>query len=231
MPRLDAYSGHPQSENYNQESMQTPMGGVGHQNVPRTYADTRTSLSGSQYGSMPHTDGYAGGPHIENYVNDFAQKPLGGSIHPVVHTIQPGFVQPTMPSASQTGFVHPSMATAPSFVHPNTYAANNGRSEETSSYYQSQEGVNPNMVTYPSSSTPVSTKYGSFSEHTNGPERIASAPLPASNVEPYKPPLDKIAEAQKAAKFAVSALSFDDIPTAISYLQRSIELLTRPSLA
>jgi vacuolar protein sorting-associated protein VTA1 len=33
------------------------------------------------------------------------------------------------------------------------------------------------------------------------------------------------------SRFAVSALAFDDIPTAISYLQKALELLTSPSAA
>jgi vacuolar protein sorting-associated protein VTA1 len=35
-----------------------------------------------------------------------------------------------------------------------------------------------------------------------------------------------VAEAQKFAKFAVSALGFEDVPTAIDNLQRALALLT-----
>ena len=234
MPLSDAYSGPSHSESYNHDYLQTSTGGFVHPNVPTTYVDTPTSLSGSQYGSVPHSDAYGGQPHNEMYINDYAQNPMGGSVHPNMHSVQTGFVHPNIPP-TQTGFAHPNMATTQtSFARPNmptTHVGSSGGLEEASTYYQSQEGPSPSIVTYPSSLTPVNARYGSFNEHTNGLERMASAPLPTSKAEHYQPPPDKIAEAQKAAKFAVSALSFDDIPTAISYLQRSIELLTRPSLA
>jgi vacuolar protein sorting-associated protein VTA1 len=47
----------------------------------------------------------------------------------------------------------------------------------------------------------------------------------------YEPTPAQIAEAHKISRFAVSALAFDDIPTAISYLQKALELLTSPSAA
>ncbi|CAN6479081.1 unnamed protein product [Victoria cruziana] len=45
----------------------------------------------------------------------------------------------------------------------------------------------------------------------------------------YQPPPEKIAEAHKAARFAVGALAFDDVPVAVDFLRRSLELLTNPS--
>lgn len=45
----------------------------------------------------------------------------------------------------------------------------------------------------------------------------------------YQPPPDKIAEAHKAARFAVSALAFDDVQTGLEFLKKSLELLTVPS--
>lgn len=41
--------------------------------------------------------------------------------------------------------------------------------------------------------------------------------------------MEKIAEAHKAARFAVGALAFDDVAVAVDYLRRSLELLTNPS--
>lgn len=45
----------------------------------------------------------------------------------------------------------------------------------------------------------------------------------------YQPPPEKIAEAHKAARFAVGALAFDDVSIAVDYLRKSLELLTNPS--
>eukprot|EP00249_Psilotum_nudum_P011782 c23379_g1_i1 orf=811-1509(+) len=66
---------------------------------------------------------------------------------------------------------------------------------------------------------------------TSAPASDVSAGIPvkAINNSSYQPPPEKIAEAHKVSRFAVSALAFDDVPTAISYLKRSLELLTNPS--
>ncbi|XP_043690052.1 protein HOMOLOG OF MAMMALIAN LYST-INTERACTING PROTEIN 5-like isoform X2 [Telopea speciosissima] len=45
----------------------------------------------------------------------------------------------------------------------------------------------------------------------------------------YQPPPEKVAEAHKAARFAVGALAFDDVPVAVEFLRKSLELLTKPS--
>ncbi|KAK4439753.1 protein OF MAMMALIAN LYST-INTERACTING PROTEIN 5 [Sesamum alatum] len=45
----------------------------------------------------------------------------------------------------------------------------------------------------------------------------------------YQPPPEKIAEAHKAARFAVGALAFDDVSVAVDFLKKSLELLTNPS--
>ncbi|GIL58850.1 hypothetical protein Vafri_13815 [Volvox africanus] len=44
----------------------------------------------------------------------------------------------------------------------------------------------------------------------------------------YKPPLQVITDAQKQAKYAVSALSFEDIHTAVKHLSEALRLLTSP---
>ncbi|KAF3454025.1 hypothetical protein FNV43_RR04470 [Rhamnella rubrinervis] len=45
----------------------------------------------------------------------------------------------------------------------------------------------------------------------------------------YQPSPEKIAEAHKAARFAVGALAFDDVSVAVDFLRKSLELLTNPS--
>ncbi|MCO5552388.1 hypothetical protein L7F22_005899 [Adiantum nelumboides] len=124
-------------------------------------------------------------------------------------------------------------ATASGHVYPSvqgSYSGSNGVSE--AAYYQSQpRGPYPNAVSFPSSA-PFSADYGSFaSTSTNDPAglgRTTSDPLSNTKISTYHPPPDKITEAQKAAKFAVSALAFDDVPTAVSYLKQALELLTTP---
>ncbi|KAG2439993.1 hypothetical protein HXX76_004110 [Chlamydomonas incerta] len=62
------------------------------------------------------------------------------------------------------------------------------------------------------------------------PAPAPPAPAPAAatySLPPgYKPPLTVITEAQKAAKYAVSALSFEDVHTAVRYLNDALRLLT-----
>lgn len=44
----------------------------------------------------------------------------------------------------------------------------------------------------------------------------------------HKPDLMAITEAQKLAKFAASSLSFEDVKTAVDYLNEALRLLTEP---
>lgn len=56
--------------------------------------------------------------------------------------------------------------------------------------------------------------------------------LPAQTQGPaasYQPPLQAITEAQKYSKYAASSLGFEDIPTALKYLQQAMDLLQEPS--
>ncbi|CAN4103975.1 unnamed protein product [Withania somnifera] len=97
------------------------------------------------------------------------------------------------------------------------------------SYYQ---GADASYSTLPASSTvnyPSSTQYGSNDRNETASE-AAAAPVKTYLYDSnYQPPPDKIAEAHKAARFAVGALAFDDVSIAVDYLKKSLELLTNPS--
>ncbi|CAM0914106.1 unnamed protein product [Alopecurus aequalis] len=59
----------------------------------------------------------------------------------------------------------------------------------------------------------------------------AAAASPASQYiydSSYQPAVEKIAEAHKAARFAVGALAFDDVSIAVEHLKRALDLLTNP---
>nr|XP_024391523.1 protein HOMOLOG OF MAMMALIAN LYST-INTERACTING PROTEIN 5-like [Physcomitrium patens] len=64
-----------------------------------------------------------------------------------------------------------------------------------------------------------------------GPDSSTGYSLNGNYNSDFKPSAGAVAEAHKASRFAVSALAFDDIPTAISYLTKSLELLTSPSVS
>eukprot|EP01026_Neomeris_dumetosa_P049244 TRINITY_DN427_c2_g1_i8.p1 TRINITY_DN427_c2_g1~~TRINITY_DN427_c2_g1_i8.p1 ORF type:complete len:422 (-),score=52.85 TRINITY_DN427_c2_g1_i8:366-1631(-) len=61
---------------------------------------------------------------------------------------------------------------------------------------------------------------------TQQPSTTPTIPQPTPG---YQPPLKVIVEAQKKAKSAASALSFDDVPTAVKHLTDALKLLTQPS--
>ncbi|KAK9089788.1 hypothetical protein Scep_028870 [Stephania cephalantha] len=82
----------------------------------------------------------------------------------------------------------------------------------------------PSVSNYPS--TTQYSPNGRSSPHTEPARSPAQAFHYDSN---YQPPPDKIAEAHKAARFAVGALAFDDVAVAVDFLKKSLELLTNPS--
>lgn len=76
---------------------------------------------------------------------------------------------------------------------------------------------------------PSNTQY-SLSDRNGTASETASAPVKTYEYDSnYQPPPEKIAEAHKAARFAVGALAFDDVAIAVDYLKKSLELLTNPS--
>jgi vacuolar protein sorting-associated protein VTA1 len=111
------------------------------------------------------------------------------------------------------------------------------------SQYPSAPGSGYQGNTYPS--VPPTQNYSTGYTEPPHHYRTTSAPVASSPVSQvsgysngiypsdsnYQPPPDKIAEAHKAARFAVSSLAFDDVQTALEFLRKSLELLTVPSQA
>ncbi|KAL2653761.1 hypothetical protein R1flu_021889 [Riccia fluitans] len=98
--------------------------------------------------------------------------------------------------------------------------------------------VTPSHGSYPPAAAPSASP--GYSELPQQHHRTSSAPPVAApttgyssaqyvSASSYQPTPDKVAEAHKAARFAVSALAFDDVPAAIEYLRKSLDLLTSPS--
>ncbi|KAL6596636.1 hypothetical protein ACP70R_047279 [Stipagrostis hirtigluma subsp. patula] len=83
----------------------------------------------------------------------------------------------------------------------------------------------------PSASSPsVPTHYHSSAEAAH--QVTPPAVPPASQYKydsSYQPAVEQIAEAHKAARFAVGALAFDDVSVAVDHLKRALDLLTNPS--
>ncbi|KDD71604.1 hypothetical protein H632_c4706p0 [Helicosporidium sp. ATCC 50920] len=59
------------------------------------------------------------------------------------------------------------------------------------------------------------------------PRDAPSAPLPQPSCPAFQPSLNAVVEAQKLTKTATSALSFEDVHTAVQLLEQALSLLTR----
>eukprot|EP00897_Mesotaenium_endlicherianum_P009936 jgi/Mesen1/8971/ME000056S08379 len=118
------------------------------------------------------------------------------------------------PSEPHYSMSSSSFASLPSVSGPST-SYSNLQSRGPGGLYQ-PAGQAPVSSAPPSA--PASTTFLPSAVATNGPYDSS-----------YQPPPEKVSEAHKSARFAVSALAFDDVPTAISYLQKAMELLTSPS--
>lgn len=150
--------------------------------------------------------------HIHSYSQEHQQQPLPHN-YPSNET-SPNYSYPHF--QSYPSFSESSLPAAPSH-YP--------------TYYQGSDASYSSQVTPPPASYPSASQY-----HSNGREEMASEPQPTqapaksyhydSN---YQPAPEKIAEAHKAARFAVGALAFDDVSVAVEHLKKSLELLTNPS--
>ncbi|AET00604.1 putative vacuolar protein sorting-associate protein Vta1/Callose synthase [Medicago truncatula] len=96
-------------------------------------------------------------------------------------------------------------------------------------YYQGPD------ASYSSQSAPLTTNH-SLNTQNSSSSRNGTVPEPKPTTptyqydSSYQPPPERIAEAHKAARFAVGALAFDDVSIAVDYLKKSLELLTNPSV-
>lgn len=125
---------------------------------------------------------------------------------------------------------YPNFQSYPSFTESSLPAV----PSQYPSYYQGSDASS-----YSSQSAPPTTVYQppiiqvqSSSSSKKGTVSEPTAPSSAETYEydtNYQPPPEKIAEAHKAARFAVGALAFDDVFVAVDFLRKSLELLTNPS--
>ncbi|XWS11273.1 hypothetical protein CRYUN_Cryun38cG0069900 [Craigia yunnanensis] len=122
-------------------------------------------------------------------------------------------------------YSYPNFQSYPSFSESSLPSA----SSHYPSYYQGSETPYTPQSAPPTTSYPSTAQYSSSSR--NG---TVSEPAPTTSQKyqydsNYQPPPEKIAEAHKAARFAVGALAFDDVSIAVEHLKKSLELLTNPS--
>ncbi|GLT57532.1 hypothetical protein SLA2020_304980 [Shorea laevis] len=134
------------------------------------------------------------------------------------------------PSHEPPSYSYPNFQSYPSFTEsslpavPSHYPSYYQGSETS---YSSPAQSAPPMASYPSNSQyPTSGRNGSVSDPAGpAPTLVQKYQYDSS----YQPAPEKIAEAHKAARFAVGALAFDDVSVAVDHLKKSLELLTNPS--
>ncbi|KAK9077587.1 hypothetical protein SSX86_005924 [Deinandra increscens subsp. villosa] len=159
--------------------------------------------------------------------NNFQQHPSQTYHHPSSYPQEPQHhISQNYPS-HDPAFTYPNFQSYPSFSETTLPAA---PAHYPSSYYQGSEPPYSHSPTRP-------TDYPSAAQHNqnaaNGsvpvPEPAPSSAQSYQYDSNYQPAPEKIAEAHKAARFAVGALAFDDVFVAVDYLKKSLELLTNPS--
>ncbi|BAF19390.1 protein HOMOLOG OF MAMMALIAN LYST-INTERACTING PROTEIN 5 [Oryza sativa Japonica Group] len=101
-----------------------------------------------------------------------------------------------------------------------------------SSFYPASDGTSAVSYSPSGSNHPAPTQYHPSADTTTHQVTPPAIAPPASQYKydsSYQPEVEKIAEAHKAARFAVGALAFDDVSVAVDHLKRALDLLTNPS--
>ncbi|KAI0501708.1 hypothetical protein KFK09_016653 [Dendrobium nobile] len=179
-------------------------------------ANPQVSTSPSPYSSKDYS------------TSDYPQfpQPYSPNYHQSYSYEQPPFAQNYSPEISNPSS-YPNFQSYPSFQESSFPSA----PTHQPSYYHGTDLP----YSQESTATPSISNYQSTAQYSNPNStgnQAGSSISPAASYKydsNYLPPVEKIAEAHKAARFAVGALAFDDVPVAVDFLRRSLELLTNPS--
>ncbi|KAK6269580.1 hypothetical protein POUND7_006685 [Theobroma cacao] len=129
------------------------------------------------------------------------------------------------PSHEASSYSYPNFQSYPSFSESSLPSA----SSHYASYYQGSETPYTPQSAPPTTSYPSTAQYSSSSRNGTVSDPAQTTSQKYQYDSNYQPPPEKIAEAHKAARFAVGALAFDDVTVAVEHLKKSLELLTNPS--
>ncbi|XP_022734631.1 protein HOMOLOG OF MAMMALIAN LYST-INTERACTING PROTEIN 5-like [Durio zibethinus] len=129
------------------------------------------------------------------------------------------------PSHEAPSYTYPNFQSYPSFSESSLPST----TSHYPSYYQGSETPYTPQSAPPATSYPSTAQYSSSSKNGTVSEPAPTASQKYQYDSNYQPPPEKIAEAHKAARFAVGALAFDDVSVAVEHLKKSLELLTNPS--
>ncbi|KAK7320349.1 hypothetical protein VNO77_29751 [Canavalia gladiata] len=130
---------------------------------------------------------------------------------------------PNYPSHETSSYSYPHFQSYPSFTESSLPSV-----PSNYNYYQGSD------ASYSSQSAPLATNHSASSQHRSSSRNGTVAETNSTTQtyqydSNYQPAPEKIAEAHKAARFAVGALAFDDVSVAVDFLRKSLELLTNPS--
>jgi len=205
---------------------------------PRSYDEVKPhhtpDIPPSRSNSSPSSS-----PYPSNYpTHDFHPPPSTNNVsensnypQPYHHQSYPQDPQQHIPPNYQSqdippAYQYPNFQSYPSFTESSLPAA----PSHYPSYYQGSDAP------YSTPSAPATATYVPPPQYTNSSSRNGTVPESIPTPTPsykydsnYQPSPEKIAEAHKAARFAVGALAFDDVAIAVDHLKKSLELLTNPS--
>ncbi|GMI63782.1 extensin-like, homolog of mammalian LYST-INTERACTING PROTEIN5 [Hibiscus trionum] len=185
-------------------------------------------------GYPSHDQPYPQEPQRDFHPSENPTYPQSYNYQPYQQDQPPHLPVSSYPSHEAPSYSYPNFQSYPSFSESSLPSA----AANYPSFYQGSETpYNPQSAppTTNYASAPPTTSYPSTAQHSSsGRNGKISEPSPTTSQKyqydsNYQPPPEKIVEAHKAARFAVGALAFDDVPTAVEHLKKSLELLTNPS--
>ncbi|XP_042519072.1 protein HOMOLOG OF MAMMALIAN LYST-INTERACTING PROTEIN 5-like [Macadamia integrifolia] len=182
------------------------------QSLPSNYPSHETSSQPYSHETSSHP--YSHETSSQPYSHETSSQPYS---YPNFQSY-PSFTESSLPS-------DPNFQSYPSFTESSLPSA----PSHYPSYHQGSD------TSYSHQAVPPVSGYQSAAQYTpsSGNESKHAEPAPTAQTfhydSNYQPPPEKVAEAHKAARFAVGALAFDDVPVAVEFLRKSLELLTNPS--
>ncbi|GMP52324.1 hypothetical protein CsSME_00018197 [Camellia sinensis var. sinensis] len=129
------------------------------------------------------------------------------------------------PSHEISSTSYPNFQSYPSFTETSLPEAPSNHH----SYHQGSDATYSTLSASTTTNYPSTAQYNSSSRNGTVLEAAPTSVQMYQYDNNYQPPPEKIAEAHKAARFAVGALAFDDISVAVDHLKKSLELLTNSS--
>ncbi|KAL9663904.1 hypothetical protein QQ045_019298 [Rhodiola kirilowii] len=171
--------------------------------------------------SYPTNNYPAPDPHSPSYISRLDNPTYSQSFHQP-HSQEPQAHYPRYPPNEAN---HPNFQTFPSFSEsslpevPSHYPT----------YHQSNDASYTPQVPAPGKFQASAPQFNSSCRNSSISEPVTPPAQVYQYDCNYQPPPEKIAEAHKAARFAVGALAFDDVTVAVDFLRKSLELLTNPS--